>query len=164
MRVFHAMAMVVSVAAEEDETVLLQAQHVSRSHSEPLSESDNCVSSYFNSCEKGTWNGRKCCYPSHYTCDESVMESSCKDIWTGFVCCTSGTPSCRNAEGAAIMDTNMEDCTNKDFQVWAEGTQDVLDAKAEDVSQMKVDGLKQDWKGSCIAHITGIAGKQSCSE
>merc|ERR1712194_503536 len=86
------------------------------------------------------------------------------DIWTGFVCCTSGTPSCRNAEGAAIMDTNMEDCTNKDFQVWAEGTQDVLDAKAEDVSQMKVDGLKQDWKGSCIAHITGIAGKQSCSE
>jgi len=167
MRVCHAMAMVVGVVAEEDETVLLQAQQISRSHSDPSAGSDNCVLSWYNSCkDEGTWNGGKCCYPSHYTCEsgESVTKSSCNDIWTGYVCCKSGaTPSCQNSEGAAIMDTNMEDCTNKNFHVWDKGTEDVLHATRANVTEKKLNGMKQNWKGSCIAHITGTAGPQSCS-
>merc|ERR1712194_685550 len=80
--------------------------------------------------------------------------------------CACEKTSCLNPEGVPIMDPNMEDCTNKNFHVWPEGTEDVLDAKADDLTQMKMNGMKQDWKGSCIAHITSPSTevKQSCSE
>jgi len=94
MRVSHALMLVVDVIAEQDETVMLQSQKVSRSRDEP--PGSNCVWSLLKSCQSpGKWTNSskfyeenivKCCFPDHYSCVPGDADS-CTDTWTGWECC-----------------------------------------------------------------------------